>query len=819
MLALLLMLTPVLAPQPQRDPAVTPIERLLVVEASAPGRRSPVVVDAVEAQVVRGTFAPPGAGQAVERAEGEPLVWRALEAGEDGWFEDRALRGGWGYAEVELDEPAVMILDASGHRRVYVNGVPRMGDVYGLGITELPVKLEAGTNALLFRGGRGRLRAALKPAPSGPYFLRHDRVLPDLLPEGTRAPLLIGLRLGNPTEDWVQVQVTATQKAEGRGALRLPPLSVGQMAIWGTADVGVTVEGGVTLGFAIDGDRRDASRADEFSLLVKQPREQHKRTFQSAIDGSVQYYAVTPPPAEAEGPFGFVLSLHGAGVEATNQAYSYAPKDDLVIVAPTNRRPYGFDWEDWGRMDALEVLDLERQHWELDPARTYLTGHSMGGHGTWSLGAHLPGAFAAIAPSAGWRDFWAYGTEEEPAEDPVDRLLADAASPSRTLLLKDNLLHAGVYVLHGDADETVGVEQARFLREVLGGFHPNFAYYERPGAGHWWGNECMDWPPLFGFLRQNRLPAPGEVTRVAFSTLNPAIHSRTDWIAIHAQERSLEPSRIEAELDAERGLVLVATENVAALELQRPAAWSSDGPGHTAVGVELDGETIASTWPEDRPLRFVHEEARWVEVERFDPAHKSPLRAGPFKEAFRNHFELVYGTRGDDERDAILYQQARLAAEVFAYRGNGNVRLVPDVELEVPGEPSPLFGQANLVLFGNADDNGAWQHLLGDSPVQVADGHVAVGERRLEGDDLICLLVRPFPGTSGADAASVAAVAGTGDVGARLAAVLPVFVSGVAYPDWTVIGADMLERGAAGLRAAGFFGPDWSLERGRAAWR
>ena len=51
------------------------------------------------------------------------------------------------------------------------------------------------------------------------------------------------------------------------------------------------------------------------------------------------------------------LSVHGASVEATNQARAYAQKDWGHLVAPTNRRPYGFSWEDWGRMDALEVLE------------------------------------------------------------------------------------------------------------------------------------------------------------------------------------------------------------------------------------------------------------------------------------------------------------------------------------------------------------------------------------------------------------------------------------------------------------------------------
>ena len=793
-----------------QDPAATRIERLLVVDATAPGRRSPVVVDAVEARLVRGTFARPAEGDTLQRAGGEPLVWRPLEVGEDGWFQDAALRGGWGHAEVELDEPAILMLAASGHRRVYVNGVPRMGDVYGLDLTELPVKLVAGTNTLLFRGGRGRLRAELRPTPAAPHFLPHDRVLPDVIAEEGAGPWLVGLRIANPTEAWVDLRVQCLAPAAGQNRLRLAPLSVAQLGLAVSFTELDPEAEEITFDCELAGSTADTTT---ITLDLKGAREKHKRTFRSQIDGSVQYYAVTPPPPDAPGPFGFVLSLHGASVEATNQAYSYEPKDDLVIVAPTNRRPFGFDWEDWGRMDALEVLALERQRWELDPARTYLTGHSMGGHGTWNLGAHAPGTFAAIAPSAGWRDFWAYGTEERPATHPVDRLLAEAAGPSRTLLLRDNYLHAGVYVLHGDADETVGIEQARFMREQLADFHPNFAYYEKAGGGHWWGNECMDWPPLFDFLRQNRLPVPDAVTRVAFATLNPAIHSRTHWVEVETQLQSLLPSHVEAVLEEEPRRIVVTTGNVAALALHRPAAWGrlEPDPGDS-VRVRIDGQDIDTTWGGRGALRFEQRSKTWSEVadSPWKLGMKSPRHAGPFKEAFRNGFWFVYGTNGDDVRDAILFQQARLAAEVFAYRGNGNVRLVSDAEL------GQLRG-TNLVLFGNADDNRAWSRLLGDSPVRVSDGLVAVGERALEGDDLACLLVRPLAGTSGG--ASVAAVAGTGDAGARLAAVLPYFVSGVAYPDWTVIGADMLERGTEGIRAAGFFGPDWSLERGRSAWR
>ena len=48
----------------------------------------------------------------------------------------------------------------------------------------------------------------------------------------------------------------------------------------------------------------------------------------------------------------------------------------------------------------------------------------------------------------------------------------------------------------------------------------------------------------------------------------------------------------------------------------------------------------------------------------------------------------------------------------------------------------------------------------------------------------------------------------------RLTDRLPYFVSGVAYPDCTVLSTDVLISGNAGVRAAGFFGNDWTVETG-----
>ena len=86
----------------------------------------------------------------------------------------------------------------------------------------------------------------------------------------------------------------------------------------------------------------------------------------------------------------------------------------------------------------------------------------------------------------------------------------------------------------------------------------------------------------------------------------------------------------------------------------------------------------------------------------------------------------------------------------------------------------------------------------------------------IDGTDLACLFIRPRPGS---DIASVGVVTGTGGPGMRLTGRLRYFLSGVAYPDLIVIGPEMLATGSAGVRVAGFFGQDWSVENGDLAWR
>ncbi|MFM7739709.1 MAG: prolyl oligopeptidase family serine peptidase, partial [Planctomycetota bacterium] len=279
----------------------------------------------------------------------------------------------------------------------------------------------------------------------------------------------------------------------------------------------------------------------EVTFAVRDATQHHRRTFVSQIDGSVQYYGVVPP---AEGSLkaderpALILSLHGAGVEGEGQSGCYSPKPNGYVIAPTNRRVFGFDWEDWGRWDALEVLDQASRRFQTNPRRTYITGHSMGGHGTWHIGSLFPDRFAGLGPSAGWISFSTYaGGNPNVAEDAVSKMLRRGITASDTLARVNNLATQGVYILHGDADDNVPVGQARTMREELAKFHPDFVYKEQPGAGHWWGNACVDWPAMYFFFDSHTLPEPEQVNRIDFSTPAPHISSGYYWARLQSQQQ------------------------------------------------------------------------------------------------------------------------------------------------------------------------------------------------------------------------------------------------------------------------------------------
>jgi pimeloyl-ACP methyl ester carboxylesterase len=786
----------------------------LIVAPAGRGGRVAVPIDPIGAQIAAGTWQSPKAGDKLSIADNRSRTWEKFSPGKDGSYQSRKLAGGSAFFTVQSQQERVMMLAASGHTMVWVNGEPRVGDPYSNGSVQAPIELKKGSNEFLFAVGRGQLHAKLTPPRSNLFFNTADITAPDLI-VGQNYTGWAAMPVINATTEWQTGFVISAALPGGelqRTSLpALPPLSISKvpfqiagLASTSTDKLSLKLE----LQQANGSDKSRSADQTEIHLRVLKPEQTYKRTFRSKIDGSVQYYAVVPAGPSKETP-GLTLTLHGAGVEGLGQAACFTPKPWTHVVAATNRRPYGFDWEDWGRLDALEVLDDAMHQLKVDPHRVWLTGHSMGGHGTWQLGVTYPDKFAAIGPSAGWISMMSYAGVSRPEHpDALVELFQRAVSPADTLALVKNLAPLGVYILHGDQDDNVPVEQARTMRKVLADFHADWDYHERLGAGHWWGNACVDWPEMFDFFSRRSLTENGQVRHVEFATASPAVSAECHWALIETQQKFFKLSSIKLTQDPDKRSFAGKTENVACLAFDvrhlKPGA---------PLSIELDGQRLADVpWPRDATKIWLYRDGdKWRVSEKPSTDTKSPARSGPFRDAFRNGVILVVGTKGSAEENAWALHKARFDSESFWYRGNGFIRIVTDQMFDPAKDRD-----RNVVLYGNADTNAAWTALLEKSPVQVQSGSVLIGGRASKGDNLGCLFIHPRPGS---DVASVGAVCGTGIKGMRLTDRLPFFVSGVGYPDCVLLGPDALTKGLAGVKAAGFFGNDWSVEHGEFVWR
>src|SRR5207249_4204903 len=140
------------------------------------------------------------------------------------------------------------------------------------------------------------------------------------------------------------------------------------------------------------------------------------------------------------------------------------------------------------------------------------------------------------------------------------------------------------------------------------------------------GAACVDWPPLFDFLKRHTIPRREAVQQVDFSTASPAVSAGCHWAGIEAQTRQLQLSTIHLSWDAAQRRFSGTTDNVARLALD--TAHLAPGPLHA----ELDGQKIENlAWPKGHRLWLVRHDGQWSSALEPGPAVKGPHRYGTFK--------------------------------------------------------------------------------------------------------------------------------------------------------------------------------------------
>jgi predicted esterase len=123
--------------------------------------------------------------------------------------------------------------------------------------------------------------------------------------------------------------------------------------------------------------------------------------------GRLQPYAIYIPkaPQPAAG-YGLTLLLHSLSANynqysgSRNQSQFANRAVPSIVITPEARGPDQF-YEGLGAADVFEVWADVARTYQLDPSYTEITGYSMGGIGTFKLGAQFPDLFARAQPTVG----------------------------------------------------------------------------------------------------------------------------------------------------------------------------------------------------------------------------------------------------------------------------------------------------------------------------------------------------------------------------------------------------------------------------------
>ncbi|MBT3274626.1 MAG: hypothetical protein HN368_15825, partial [Spirochaetales bacterium] len=526
--------------------------------------------------------------------------------------------------------------------------------------------------------------------------------------------------------------------------------------------------------------------------------EPHKITFLSDADASVQYFMlIYPLDYDPKKQYSLRIYLHGGGDIAAETMYIISPKDWAFILAPTNRRPMGWEWWDFARFNIYESMELVIDKFPIDPNRIYLTGASNGGQGTWYNGLRDPSRFAALAPNCAWSSyshhaprFWDPGDMFAPPEllHYRDRMMYEFNNPA----FVSNAGNIPVIASQGAEDPVVSPMNQRLFLKISAMHNNEIVYREIPGKPHAWtepltadgGGDFFDHPEINDFLRgKERDQYPLEV-RIRLCDLS--VNDTFYWVCITEQYKKFSETILEARIMGTK--VRIESSNVKCFTVELNSALI---PGDTAT-IEWNRSVM--------PVRL--DQCRTITMGE-SCQHQDGRLQGPLKAAFYRPYLLVIGTAGNRHDNEIMLHNARTVAQRSWRIANGYTRIVQDRDIS-----DDLVRNCNLILFG-APERNSFTALAADSlPFQISDQAMTVGERRLEGD-ISLEMVYPNPLNT---ERLLALFAGTSAAAETLCTYFDPLHPGEPVPDFIIYSEDVKKYHWGGVQAAGFFSQNWDLD-------
>jgi hypothetical protein len=462
------------------------------------------------------------------------------------------------------------------------------------------------------------------------------------------------------------------------------------------------------------------------------------RGYRSKIDGSVQPYGLIVPEDRPAKDGRLDIWLHGRSDVLTELAFlgpQLGKPKALVTPAKTiTLNIYGRFCNAYkfaGEVDVLEAMDHAIREYGCSRDHVALRGFSMGGAGTWHVGAQHIDLFAAITPGAGFVETAEYSKVDAPGKvppTPWERKLYSLYDVPGYVL---NLSNRPVYLYCGDEDPA----RRQGLKMVEAAKARGFEIPELvgPKTGHKYEPETKKkLDALIDAATEKGRPAAPTQVRLSTPTLK---YNKVDWVTVNALQEHWAISEVEA-TKVGPAKYEVKTKGVTDFTLSLPEAWAKEGaPAVTVDGVAFNGATrfekIGGGWADPRTVNRIESGLR----KRHD-------LQGPVDDAFMDAFVFVRptGKSSCPKVDAWAKSEMELAVRKWKVNFRGEVTVVDDVAVT-----DELMKSKHVVLWGDAESNKVIARMLPKLPLAWGGGKVSLGKESHDATTHAPILIYPNP--------------------------------------------------------------------------
>ena len=230
----------------------------------------------------------------------------------------------------------------------------------------------------------------------------------------------------------------------------------------------------------------------------------------AVVDGKAHRYQVFVPASAVAGPNPpVILFLHGSGergsdndkqVEAGLGPYVRSHADEFPAIVVFPQVPDDEEWFGPSARVAFAALDAATREFNGDTHRTYLTGMSMGGYGTWELALMQPQRFAALVPVC--------GAVKPPGDERALYVTQVANEADPYAAIAGQLHEVPVWIFHGARDDAVPpADDRRLIAAFKAAGAEDARYTEFPEVGHnAWDPAYAQTPELWRWLFAQKRP-------------------------------------------------------------------------------------------------------------------------------------------------------------------------------------------------------------------------------------------------------------------------------------------------------------------------